>query len=181
MEDEIPRKSRSAFRQVATSIRSASQGALNSSDTEADMSDSVVDYTIRKQCSSSVLQLKTHRLGLSASHPNLVAKDDLDSLRLRTPTPPSTPPIGLDITENEKDKYLTLEPTDLTNFRKWIVGFCIVNFDLEIGQGKKLILVKKTLLINFLLTPPLIFFIKNLALDYAYPPMDLTAIEQKNM
>lgn len=129
MEDGSTRKS--AFKQVKSNIKSASQGTFNSSsDTEADMSDSVVDYTLRKQCSTSILQLKTHRLGLSASHPNLIAKDDL-----RTPTPPSTPPIGLDITENEKDKYLTLDPVDLTNFRKWIVGFCIVNFDLEIGQG----------------------------------------------
>ncbi|KAI8060285.1 hypothetical protein BC940DRAFT_246675 [Gongronella butleri] len=48
---------------------------------------------------------------------------------------------------------LELEPDDLAKFRKWVVGFCIVNFDLEIGQ----------------------------ALDYLYPPMDLTLTEQKNI
>jgi hypothetical protein len=110
---------------------------------EADMSDSVFDYPLRKQHSTSVLQQTNYRLGISASHPNLLAKDQ-DDLHMipRTPTPPfSASPeepanSGLDITENgSKDKYLTLDPLDLANFRKWIVGFCIVNFDLEIGQG----------------------------------------------
>ncbi|KAG2195921.1 hypothetical protein INT47_002694 [Mucor saturninus] len=150
--DNAPIKSNSGFKHLKPREKSSSQGALDS-DTEADMSDSVLDYTLSKQASTSVLQVPMHRLGLSVSHPNLLVKNDLDISRLRTPTPPSTPPTGLDITENEKDKYLTLEPNDLTNFRKWIVGFCIVNFDLEIGQ----------------------------ALDYAYPPMDLTSIEQKNI
>ncbi|OAD08367.1 hypothetical protein MUCCIDRAFT_136814 [Mucor lusitanicus CBS 277.49] len=125
------------------------------------MSDSVFDYPLRKQCSTSVLQSSTHSLGASASHPNLIVKDDLHILH-RTPTPPfspSPPPpssttAGQDITDNgSEDKFLTLDPLDLANFRKWIVGFCIVNFDLEIGQ----------------------------ALDYAYPPMDLTITEQKNI
>lgn len=97
---------------------------------EADMSDSAFDFPLRKQCSTSVLQSPIHRLGVSASHPNLNVE-----CRASTTPPPTTP--GLDMTEKE-DKYLTMEPTDLTNFRKWIVGFCIVNFDLEIGQGKAL-------------------------------------------
>lgn len=42
--------------------------------------------------------------------------------------------IGQDITDNG-EKYLMMEPVDLNRFRKWMVGFCIVNFDLEIGQG----------------------------------------------
>lgn len=121
----------------------SSDSFQNNSVIEADMSDSVFDYPLRKQCSTSVLQSPLHRLGVSASHPNL-------NVECRTLTPPTTP--GLDMAEKD-DKYLTMEPIDLANFRKWIVGFCIVNFDLEIGQ----------------------------ALDYAYPPMDLTAIEQKNI
>ncbi|KAG1149427.1 hypothetical protein G6F37_005136 [Rhizopus arrhizus] len=60
--------------------------------------------------------------------------------------------IGQDITDNG-GKYLMMEPVDLNRFRKWMVGFCIVNFDLEIGQ----------------------------ALDYVYPPMDLSVDEQKNI
>lgn len=132
--DNEPINLHSGFKHLKAKKKGSSQGALDS-DTEADMSDSVIDYTLSKQASTSILQVPMHRLGLSVSHPNLLAKNDLDIARLRTPTPPSTPPTGLDITENENDKYLTLEPNDLTNFRKWIVGFCIVNFDLEIGQG----------------------------------------------
>lgn len=132
--DIVPIKSHSGFKHLTTRGESSSQGTLDS-DTEADMSDSVFDYTLCKQTSTSVLQVPLHRLGVSVSHPNLLVKNELDITRLRTPTPPSTPPTGLDITENEKDEYLILEPNDLTNFRKWIVGFCIVNFDLEIGQG----------------------------------------------
>jgi hypothetical protein len=29
-----------------------------------------------------------------------------------------------------------LDPDDLTRFRQWIVGFAVIKFDLEIGQGK---------------------------------------------
>ncbi|KAI8884960.1 DUF1630-domain-containing protein, partial [Backusella circina FSU 941] len=66
----------------------------------------------------------------------------------------SKPSIAtLDITDNISEKFLSMEHADLIKFRKWIVGFCIVNFDLEIGQ----------------------------ALDYAYPPMDLSPSEQKNI
>ncbi|KAF1803796.1 hypothetical protein V8B55DRAFT_1508679 [Mucor lusitanicus] len=173
-EISIPKATNSAFKHLGISdaTKSHSQGSLlNNSGSnnnspkngflEADMSDSVFDYPLRKQCSTSVLQSSTHSLGASASHPNLIVKDDLHILH-RTPTPPfspSPPPpssttAGQDITDNgSEDKFLTLDPLDLANFRKWIVGFCIVNFDLEIGQ----------------------------ALDYAYPPMDLTITEQKNI
>ncbi|KAL9550234.1 hypothetical protein MBANPS3_004819 [Mucor bainieri] len=172
-EISIPKATNSAFKHLGISdaTKSHSQGSLLSSNNnsnnnspkngflEADMSDSVFDYPLRKQCSTSVLQSSTHSLGASASHPNLIVKDDLHILH-RTPTPPFSPSppssttAGQDITDNgSEDKFLTLDPLDLSNFRKWIVGFCIVNFDLEIGQ----------------------------ALDYAYPPMDLTITEQKNI
>ncbi|CAO3643784.1 unnamed protein product [Mucor fragilis] len=173
-EISIPKATNSAFKHlgILDATKSHSQGSLlntnNSSSNnnspksgflEADMSDSVFDYPLRKQCSTSILQSSTHSLGASASHPNLIAKDDLHILH-RTPTPPFSPSppssttAGQDITDNgSEDKFLTLDPLDLANFRKWIVGFCIVNFDLEIGQ----------------------------ALDYAYPPMDLTITEQKNI
>ncbi|GAN09945.1 DUF1630-domain-containing protein [Mucor ambiguus] len=172
-EISIPKATNSAFKHLGISdaTKSYSQGSLlNSSNNsnnnspkngflEADMSDSVFDFPLRKQCSTSVLQSSIHSLGASASHPNLIVKDDLHILH-RTPTPPFSPSpassttAGQDITDNgSEDKFLTLDPLDLANFRKWIVGFCIVNFDLEIGQ----------------------------ALDYAYPPMDLTITEQKNI
>ncbi|KAI7898126.1 uncharacterized protein BX663DRAFT_525807 [Cokeromyces recurvatus] len=138
---------------------------------EADMSDSSLfnnnnsklgfyKQPLRKQRStSSMLESPTgHPLGISASHPDLMAKDDLHiiSQLSRIPTPPPihrSSSTGLDITDNNDEKYLTLDPVDLASFRKWVIGFCIVNFDLEIGQ----------------------------ALDYAYPPMDLTLAEQKNI
>ncbi|KAL7329318.1 hypothetical protein PS15p_207436 [Mucor circinelloides] len=170
-EISISKATNSAFKHLGISdgTKSYSQGSLlnnNSNNNspqngfiEADMSDSVFDYPLRKQCSTSVLQSASHSLGASASHPNLVVKDDLLILH-RTPTPPFSPSppssttAGQDITDNgSEEKFLTLDPLDLANFRKWIVGFCIVNFDLEIGQ----------------------------ALDYAYPPMDLTITEQKNI
>ncbi|CAO3589267.1 unnamed protein product [Absidia cylindrospora] len=69
------------------------------------------------------------------------------------PPPPQAATLGQDITENDTMDVLALDPNDLAQFRKWMVGFCIVNFDLEIGQ----------------------------ALDYVYPPMDLTLVEQKNI
>lgn len=155
-EISIPKATNSAFKHlgILDATKSHSQGSLlntnNSSSNnnspksgflEADMSDSVFDYPLRKQCSTSILQSSTHSLGASASHPNLIAKDDLHILH-RTPTPPFSPSppssttAGQDITDNgSEDKFLTLDPLDLANFRKWIVGFCIVNFDLEIGQG----------------------------------------------
>lgn len=78
---------------------------------EADMSDSLF------------LQ-KSKKLGISASHPNL-----------HISSPPTPPSSGLDITEKDEGNFLTMDPIDLNHLRKWIVGFCIVNFDLEIGQG----------------------------------------------
>lgn len=151
-EISIPQATNSAFKHLGLSdaTKSQSQGSLynNSNNNspkngflEADMSDSVFDYPLRKQCSTSILQSSSHSLGVSASHPNLIVKDDLHILQ-RTPTPPFSPSppspatAGQDITDNgSEDKFLTLDPLDLANFRKWIVGFCIVNFDLEIGQG----------------------------------------------
>jgi hypothetical protein len=44
--------------------------------------------------------------------------------------------LGQDITENNAMDVLTLDPDDLTRFRQWIVGFAVIKFDLEIGQGK---------------------------------------------
>ncbi|KAG1174163.1 hypothetical protein G6F70_005174 [Rhizopus microsporus] len=118
---------------------------------EADMSD--FNFPLRKQCSTSFLRPLS-----SSSHPNLVAKDDIH-LFTNTPSPSvsHSPPkrvsmLGQDITEND-EKYMKMDPADLLHFRKWMVGFCIVNFDLEIGQ----------------------------ALDYVYPPMDLSLEEQKNI
>ncbi|KAI8996795.1 hypothetical protein BDB01DRAFT_768514 [Pilobolus umbonatus] len=124
---------------------------------ETDMSDSLYEYPLRKQCSSSVLQSHSSFLGPSISHPNLVIKDHL-YLTQSTPTPPSIQSsptgLGVDITENGSEtKVLSLDPADLTTLRKWIIGFCVVNFDLEIGQ----------------------------AMDYVYPPIDLTVAEQKNI
>lgn len=85
---------------------------LKSKYLEADMSDSLFDYPLHKHSSASSLQVK------------------------RSPTL-SAATLGLDITENAaEEKFLTLDPHDLNNLRKWIVGFCIVKFDLEIGQGK---------------------------------------------
>ncbi|KAI8384127.1 hypothetical protein BD560DRAFT_346078 [Blakeslea trispora] len=169
MESDITTKPNPLFRhlgQASPAVLSSSSlchdpASSPSSDasapSETDMSE-VFDYPIRKQCSTSILQLSSRRLGGSASHPNLVTKDDihLSPKISRTPSPPlsTTPPSsGQDITENDEEPYLTLDPLDLSHFREWIVGFCVVNFDLEIGQ----------------------------ALDYVYPAMDLTNLEQKNI
>ncbi|RCH79438.1 Protein dennd6a, partial [Rhizopus stolonifer] len=124
----------------SSSLLYSSSPSSDEAPTETDMSD-VFDYPIRKQLSTSILHSPGHRLGNSASHPDL---------RHRTPSPPTISP-GLDITE--KDEMFMLEPLDLCHLQKWLVGFCVVNFDLEIGQ----------------------------ALDYAYPPIDLTSTEQKNI
>ena len=41
-----------------------------------------------------------------------------------------------DITDlRDSAKFSTLSPDVLAKFRQWMVGFCVVNFDLEIGQG----------------------------------------------
>lgn len=42
-----------------------------------------------------------------------------------------------DITELHNTRATSLSPDVLAKFRQWMVGFCVVNFDLEIGQGKK--------------------------------------------
>ncbi|CAO3664462.1 unnamed protein product [Rhizopus stolonifer] len=94
-----------------------------------------MDFPLKKQNSASILR------PFSSSQPNLVKGE-----------PKRVSLLGQDITDNG-EKYLMMEPIDLNRFRKWMVGFCIVNFDLEIGQ----------------------------ALDYVYPPMDLSADEQKNI
>ena len=50
----------------------------------------------------------------------------------------SSDTVDVDITENgAKDAMLKMEPEELQLFRRWVIGFCVVNFDLEIGQGKK--------------------------------------------
>ncbi|CAO3593330.1 unnamed protein product [Absidia cylindrospora] len=72
---------------------------------------------------------------------------------LCTPNSTTSSTLGQDITEHVDMNLLSLDPKDLARFRKWMVGFCIVNFDLEIGQ----------------------------AMDYVYPPMELSTIEQKNI
>lgn len=115
---------------------------------EADMSDSLFLKNPKK-------------LGMSASHPNL-----------HVSTPPSS---GLDITEKDEGKFLAMDPIDLIHLRKWIVGFCIVNFDLEIGQGMSYFC--PFALCWILIYHPFFY----VALDYVYPPMELSTEEQKNM
>ncbi|ORY93744.1 hypothetical protein BCR43DRAFT_516764 [Syncephalastrum racemosum] len=127
---------------------------------EADIGDGTRLSSLKKQSSS----IFGNRLGYSTSEPSLI-----DEPKISTPPPtssqqqgqliqqqpPSQSPLaaGLDITENGGDTMLKLEPDDLEHFRQWMIGFCIVNFDLEIGQ----------------------------ALDYVYPPMELTSSEKKNI
>jgi len=60
--------------------------------------------------------------------------------------------------ENKKRKKLTIKKDVLTDkeldgFHRWVLCFCIVNFDLEVGQ----------------------------AIEYIYPPTDLTEEEKKNV
>ncbi|KAI8886571.1 hypothetical protein K501DRAFT_59255 [Backusella circina FSU 941] len=97
---------------------------------EADMSDSIFDFPLRKQCSTSALQVPMiKQLGISSSQPDLLNYDE-------PATPPSPSPLsGGDLAD--KEAFMTMEPEDLIKFRKWIVGFCVVNFDLEIGQGNR--------------------------------------------
>ncbi|OAD78975.1 hypothetical protein PHYBLDRAFT_141032 [Phycomyces blakesleeanus NRRL 1555(-)] len=136
---------------------------------EADISDSPADLSLRKQASTSSLQFN-HHPGYCNSQPDLLNKNPISpALSFSIPSPPlpitsatsllpPPPPLllvhDLDITENQDDtKMLQLEPDDLARFRKWVIGFCVVNFDLEIGQ----------------------------ALDYVYPPMELSPDEEKNI
>ncbi|CAO3622313.1 unnamed protein product [Cunninghamella echinulata] len=121
------------------------------------------DY-LQKQHTSIPIQLnnnkKNHHYLLSPNHhhpstsPEQQQQKDIllpdSSIHAKTMTSSSS---GLDITENGQHDVLNLDPKELARFRKWMIGFCIVNFDLEIGQ----------------------------ALDYVYPPMDLTIVEQKNI
>ncbi|KAJ2960634.1 hypothetical protein NQZ79_g4043 [Umbelopsis isabellina] len=58
-----------------------------------------------------------------------------------------------DITELHDNRATSLSPDVLAKFRQWMVGFCVVNFDLEIGQ----------------------------ALDFVYPPVELAEYEEKNI
>ncbi|KAM3588785.1 hypothetical protein VKS41_001223 [Umbelopsis sp. WA50703] len=58
-----------------------------------------------------------------------------------------------DITDLRDNRASSLSPDVLAKFRQWMVGFCVVNFDLEIGQ----------------------------ALDFVYPPVELTEYEEKNI
>lgn len=92
---------------------------------EADIGDTLRPL---KHVSSSSLLL----LSKSSSEPNLVEDKKQPSKRISD----SLPSAGLDITENGTHNMLRLDPADLARFRKWVIGFCIVNFDLEIGQGK---------------------------------------------
>ncbi|KAG2187540.1 hypothetical protein INT44_005229 [Umbelopsis vinacea] len=62
--------------------------------------------------------------------------------------------MDTDITElRDSNKLSNLSPDVLAKFRQWMVGFCVVNFDLEIGQ----------------------------ALDFIYPPVELSEYEEKNI
>ncbi|KAI9316897.1 hypothetical protein BX666DRAFT_2027704 [Dichotomocladium elegans] len=132
---------------------------------EADIGDTPRLFSIRKQPSSTFSDAPysgNSAFGKSNSEPNFFE----DKMPQVPPTRPGSTAPGLqgretavaandlDITENGvDDAMLKLEPDDLARFRRWVIGFCIVNFDLEVGQ----------------------------ALDYVYPPMELTAIEKKNI
>ncbi|KAI7868331.1 hypothetical protein BDF14DRAFT_1795470 [Spinellus fusiger] len=115
---------------------------------ETDISDSSVDVSLRKQASTSSLRpnplYHTH-------HSDFIESSVSPSLSFTLSVPP---PPDLDITENNDPlSMLPLEPETLLLFRKWMIGFCSVNFDLEIGQ----------------------------ALDFVYPPMELSPEEEKNI
>lgn len=105
---------------------------------EADIGDSPRLTLLRKQPSSSSFESSASAvsscLGKSSSEPSLVDEQTKRSVSLL-----ALSVGGLDITENGKaaDTMLKLGPADLAKFRKWMIGFCIVNFDLEIGQGKR--------------------------------------------
>lgn len=112
---------------------------------EADIGDTPRMSSLKKQPSSSFLG---QSLGKSSSQPNFF--DDQPLSRSPSSVPPPRPPsanalstkssaLDLDITENgNDDTMLKLDPDDLAQFRRWMIGFCIVNFDLEIGQGIRL-------------------------------------------
>ncbi|KAF7726420.1 Protein dennd6a [Apophysomyces ossiformis] len=130
------------------SLKSRSLLTRSSPPQETDISDS--PRILRKHSS---LGIPSNRLGISSSQPDLLRKGIITQNVSPSPSPPPASSVtGLDITENETDK-LVLNPQDMAQFRKWVIGFCVVNFDLEIGQ----------------------------ALDYVYPSMDLTLSEQKNI
>ncbi|KAI7876339.1 DUF1630-domain-containing protein, partial [Lichtheimia hyalospora FSU 10163] len=128
---------------------------------EADIGDTPRMSSLKKQPSSC--SFLGQSLGKSSSQPNFF--DDQPLSRSPSSAPPPRPTsanalstksstVDLDITENgNDDTMLKLDPDDLAQFRRWMIGFCIVNFDLEIGQ----------------------------ALDYVYPPMELTDLEKKNI
>lgn len=143
---------------------------------EADIGDSPRLTLLRKQPSSSSFESSASAvsscLGKSSSEPSLVDEQTKRSVSLL-----ANSVGGLDITENGKaaDTMLKLGPADLAKFRKWMIGFCIVNFDLEIGQGKR----EGGKDITGYFTNSLSLFLS--ALDYVYPPMELTSTEQKNM
>ncbi|KAG2227478.1 hypothetical protein INT45_007504 [Circinella minor] len=146
---------------------------------EADIGDTPRLYSIRKQPSSQSF-LNTSMLEKSSSEPNLLDELAAPPHRFSSPAPPpsqqltvnnkassirinnnnsssesiNSDAVDVDITENSaKDAMLKMEPEELQLFRRWVIGFCVVNFDLEIGQ----------------------------ALDYVYPPMELTVNEKKNI
>jgi hypothetical protein len=86
-----------------------------------------------------------------------------------------------DITDLRDSKKLSnLSPDTLAKFRQWMVGFCVVNFDLEIGQGMHICTEITPLSGN---EPKLKTNIPvyATALDFVYPPVELTEYEEKNM
>ena len=104
---------------------------------EADIGDTPRLYSLRKQPSSHSFLNGGPASKKSSSEPNLL-EEQVD----RRPSPPHSiqgeGTTDVDITENgAADAMLKLEPAELAQFRKWVIGFCVVNFDLEIGQGEK--------------------------------------------
>lgn len=86
-----------------------------------------------------------------------------------------------DITDLRDSKKLSnLSPDTLAKFRQWMVGFCVVNFDLEIGQGMHICTEITPLSGNEhkLKTNIPVYAT---ALDFVYPPVELTEYEEKNM
>ncbi|KAI8329068.1 hypothetical protein BC941DRAFT_385045 [Chlamydoabsidia padenii] len=147
----------------------------NQQQVETDISDSPVmaDYAIRKHHSTSTLTRDLQRwqqlgcrleLSDTSNNSSIIEEEEctisspVESLpdHITTQRPNNikdTSTLGQDITENDAMDVLILDPDELVRFRKWMVGFAIVKFDLEIGQ----------------------------ALDYVYPPMELESTVQKNI